>query len=280
MTGAPQNVKGSRSIRVLEVLEAVVASPTPLGVSELMAATGLPRASLHRILNLLDESGYLRTGQRGKGVVGGPRLLELAQSTLTAGHERAHRHGVLSVLSRQIGETCNMSVPDGDAMVYFDGVETEWPLRHQLPVGTRVPLHCTAAGKLYLSRLGPRSRDKLLSVLPLPRHTPNSITDRAGLEAALVDIGREGVGCDNSEFIEDMVAIAVPVTDSAGRMMAALAFHAPTVRMNLGAARKHLPAMRAAAKALSDGADAKSDAADRQPSDEGRRWPSGNQSQP
>ena len=76
--------------------------------------------------------------------------------------------------------------------------------------------------------------------------------DAVGHLSRLAAIRRESVGRDDEEFIEGMVAVAVPITDAEGRMMAALAFHAPKVRMDLGAARDALPRLRAAAQALSD----------------------------
>ena len=66
------------------------------------------------------------------------------------------RQTVLNALAEDVGETCNIAMPERHAMVYLDRVETKWPLRIQLPVGTEVPFHCTASGKMYLSSLKPR----------------------------------------------------------------------------------------------------------------------------
>ena len=252
MAEPDEESKGSRSTRVLKVIEAVVAAGQPMSVTEIGEVTGLPRASLHRIVGLLEREGYLQSGPRGRGLEQGARLTRLARSALAATSERGFRHSVLAALSREIGETCNISVPDGDAMVYLDRVETEWPLRHRLPIGTRVPLHCTAGGKLYLSRLTEANLERLLAVLPLKRHTERTITGPEALLDNLAAIRRESVGTDDEEFIEGMVAVAVPIIDAEGRMVAALAFHAPKVRMDLGAARNALPRLRAAARALSD----------------------------
>ncbi|MCP5368637.1 MAG: IclR family transcriptional regulator [Hyphomicrobiales bacterium] len=244
--------RGSRSIRALEVVEAVIDADGPVTMAALADATGLPRASLHRIVGLLTDEGFLRTEPGGRGLIGGPRLLRLARRTQASAPAMGHRHGILAVVAREVGETFNIAVPAGDGMRYHDRVETEWPLRHQLPIGSQVPLHCTASGKLYLSSLPRRERDKLLSVLPLERHTPKTMTTAAELGPALDEIRRTRCGVDDEEFIDGMVALAVPITDGKGRMIAALAFHAPRVRMSLQQARAFLPVVRRAAAAMSE----------------------------
>ena len=251
MADGKDDNKGSRSIRALEVIEALVDADRPVGVADLAQATGLPRASLHRIVNLLEDEGFMRQEPGGRGYIGGLRLDRLARKCLAANSEQAHRHAILAALSREVGETCNISMPDGDRMRYFDRVETEWPLRHQLPVGSRVPLHCTASGKLYLSQLPRRGRERLLATLPFEGYTSRTITDPAALDAALEALRAEQAGVDDQEFIDGMIAVAVPITDAKGRMVAALACHAPTVRLSLEDARGHLPALRKAAKAMS-----------------------------
>lgn len=158
---------------------------------------------------------------------------------------------IIADLSIEIGETCNFNVPVGSEILYVDRVETRWPLRTLLPVGSRVPLHCTASGKLYLASLSTRKRKQMLAALELKAFTPNTITDANALEAELDKIQREKFAKDECEFIDGMVAVAVSVTDAQGRVAAILACHAPDVRMNVATAIGYLPAIRRAAVALS-----------------------------
>ncbi len=243
--------KVSRSVRALEVVEAIAESDHPMTVVDLMDLTGLPKATLHRMVNVLETEGFLRLDLSGRGYVGGHRLAKLARLTLATTAERSYRHGILAAVSREIGETCNIVISRGAEMFYTDRVETEWPLRHQLPIGSTVPAHCTASGKLYLSSLSKRQTANLVSVLPMEKFTGNTITDRDELMNVLTQMRKDRVGLDNEEFIEGMVAVAVPITDDKGRMLAALAFHAPTVRMDLKRARSYLPVLQKASIALS-----------------------------
>lgn len=243
--------KSSRSLRALEVVEAVANADRPMTVVDLIEPTGLPKATLHRQCNLLEAEGFLRQDISGRGYVGGHRLRRLAHLTLAATAERTYRHGILTSVSHEIGETCNIVIPRGIEMFYSDRVETKWPLRHQLPIGSNVPSHCTASGKLYLSSLTQRQCAELVPVLPLEKFTENTITDADSLLAALAQTRRDRVGVDDEEFIEGMVALAVPINDEKGRMVAALAFHAPSVRMDLNRAKTFLPVLEKAARALS-----------------------------
>ena len=92
----------------------------------------------------------------------------------------------------------------------------------------------------------------MIRAAPLRRYSERTITDADKLVAELARIRAEGVGIDNEEFAAGMVAVAVPVFDRNQRAFAALAVHAPVVRLSLKAARRHLPALRKAAAALSD----------------------------
>jgi DNA-binding IclR family transcriptional regulator len=243
--------KSSRSVRALEVVEVIAGADRPMTVVDLVGPTGLPKATLHRQCNLLEQEGFIRQDISGRGYVVGHRLRSLAHLTLATTVEHTYRHGILTAVSQEIGETCNIVMPLGMEMFYSDRVETKWPLRHQLPIGSNVPTHCTASGKLYLSSLPKNHCATLVSVLPMEKFTDNTIVQPQVLLQALDEIRKDQVGIDDEEFVEGMVAVAVPINDDKGRMVAALAFHAPAVRMDLKKARTYLPTLRKAALALS-----------------------------
>lgn len=243
--------KGSSMRRILAILEKVAEADRPLTPTELNVDLRLPKPTVHRLCSLLEKDGYLQRSVGAKGLTAGPKLRGIALAVLAgAGGERIALHGVLEELAETVGETCNINVPDGNAMRYIDRVEARWPLRLQLPVGSRVPLHCTASGKMFLSSLPPARRRLIVANLPLEPHTRNTITDPERLEAVLERIHDTGFGEDNEEFLEGMVAVAVPVRDGKGRLVATLAMHGPTQRLTLDAARAQLPALRKAAERL------------------------------
>jgi DNA-binding IclR family transcriptional regulator len=123
-------------------------------------------------------------------------------------------------------------------------------VRLTLDVGSHVPLHCTASGKLYLAHLDVEIRDAVIQGLALQRMTATTITAAAALRAECDAIARAGYSCDREEFVGGLIAVAVPVRDAAGAVRAAVAVHAPTARMSLDVAIARLPALRAAAKRM------------------------------
>jgi len=131
-------------------------------------------------------------------------------------------------------------------------VETEWPLRIQLPIGTRVPFYCTSSGKMYLSSLAQNHLRRYLAATDLVARTANTIIDRDRLAEEIAEVRRAGYALDRAEFMDSMVALAVPILDGNGRLMATLSLHAPKQRVDIERALSFLPLMREAAGNLSE----------------------------
>ena len=109
----------------------------------------------------------------------------------------APRHAILESLSNRIGETCNFGVMVGSNAVYLDRIELAWPLGLRFESGSRVPLHCTAMGKLFLSLLPSRKRALLLRTLPLHPYTESTITDPVQLERELDNVRSSRISTDH-----------------------------------------------------------------------------------
>lgn len=244
---------GSRSIRVLEVLEVVGKMGQPATAVDIENLSGLPKATVHRLCNLLMEQGYLRRDITGRGYELGERFSKLAVQAVSNQGPRSERHAILEGVVRDIGETCNITVPSAASMLYLDRVESEWPLRIQLPPGSTVPLHCTASGKLFLANLPRARRDRMIEKLQLEKKSENTITDVETLTAELDKIASNGIGTDNEEFIQGLVAVAVPIRAQNGRMVATLATHGPVIRMPFDVALGHVERLRQAADELAKG---------------------------
>lgn len=239
------------NLRLLLLLEEVAARGVPVTPSEVMRALGLPKPTVHRLFATLEQEGFLQRDIDGKSYAPGRRARELAGGILSSLRVRTARLAILTRLANRIGETCNIALPERDCMVYLERVETEWPLRIQLPAGTRVPFYCTASGKMYLSSLPDHHIDRYLANAELVPHTPRSLTDAPRLRAQLDEIRSAGYAIDDEEFLEGMIALAVPVPDGHGRLFATLSFHAPTQRFDIARAKQHLSQLREAATELS-----------------------------
>lgn len=249
--GSASKEKSSAALRVLKILETVAASPTPMTATEINAVLQLPKPTIHRLCLMLEKQAYLQARLDGRGYLPGKRLSKIALGVfINNDHWRTERHAILQHLSEEVGETCNISIPDGSEMVYFDRVETHWPLRIQLKKNDRVPIYCTASGKLFLNNLPAAKRTRLISRLSFEAFTENTITDSDALKVELKRLSGQDVGIDNEEFMHGMVAVAVPLRNEDGQFIGALAMHAPTARMSLNDAKAQLPKLNVAAQKL------------------------------
>lgn len=240
------------TLRLLTLLEEVVKHGGPVTPTDLAEATDLPKATLHRLFQTLENEGFLQREPDGRSYTVGLRARALAMATLSTQRVRTPRLAIMRALARDTGETCNFAIPDREAMVYLDRVETEWPLRVQFSVGARVPFYCTAGGKLYLSTLSDKRLDSYLRNADLARMTPNTLTDPAALRDEIGRIRAQGHAVDNEEFLDGVIAFAMPLHDRHGRMPAIIAFQAPIQRMSLEQGHTHLPRLRRAAQELSE----------------------------
>ncbi len=242
--GMPTILKG------LVMLEQVVQAQRPIPATEIIEKLNLPKPSVNRILVQLEEEGFLQREPAHKRFLPGPRARQLMLSIMSNEVFGAPRHLILQALSDEIEETCNCTILDGNETVYFDRVEANWPFRIQLPIGSRLPLHCTASGKLFLAYMNPRKRKRLISSVPLKRYTERSITDPELLLEALERVKTDGVGVDNEELMDGMVALSVPVFNEQNEICFTVAVHAPKIRKSLDNLRQYLPSLHKAAGSM------------------------------
>jgi DNA-binding IclR family transcriptional regulator len=241
------------AIRLFSLLEVISEWDEPFSLQELVEETGLPKPTVHRMLQQLDSAGMLQREGDGRHYSTGLRLRKLAGNLLINNTYHGARRIVLRQLMEEVGESCNLTAFSGSEVVYLDRVETAAPLRFYLHPGSRVPAHCSSSGKLFLSQMSPAQRRRLLAHAPLNRYTDKTETDPARLEKELEAIRRNGYAIDNEEFLPGLLCVAVLVPGPAGRSSnLAVALQAPIMRVTLDKALHFLPALQRAATALAD----------------------------
>ena len=233
--------------KALRVLEVVAARQRPLSIAEIAAALDMPQPTAHRIVGTLEKLAFLGREPGKRRIVEGPRFVSLGLGVLQAAAGSGGRHAVLAALARKTGESCNLGVMANGHVVYIDRVESQWPLGLRFETGSRVPLHCTAIGKLLLSRLPDAALENYLANGTLARYTATTITDAARLKAELARIRRQDFSLDNQEFMSGVVCIAVPVAAPRGAVSAGLAISAAEARLTLAGVKRFLPDLRVAA---------------------------------
>lgn len=239
------------TLRLIALLEVVAEWQRPFTLQELVEQTGWPKPTVHRMLQQLESAALLQREGDGRHWGTGVRLRRLAEHLLLHGTCHGARHAVLRTLVGEVGESCNLTALAGSEVVYLDRVETAAPLRFYLQPGSRVPVHCSASGKMLLSQFTPTQRRRLLGHAPLTAYTPKTITDFDRLEAEIRRVRRDGYAIDDEEFLPGLVCVAVLVPAPRGRSNLCLAAQAPVMRLTPDKAVRLLPALQRAALALS-----------------------------
>ena len=250
---ATREHKLGATARSFAILEHVAKSRAPVDVLDIIASLKLPKATAYRLVDWFIGHGYLSREPGRRRLVVGPRLTDLAFGALSSSMRNDTPHVVLQRLVHSLNETCNIGTLLNGEVVYLDRVEADhWPLRLHYTSGSRVPLHCSAIGKLYLAMAPSARRKRLLQSLELRKFTENTIVDGARRDAELRQVRKEQVSFDREEFLMGVICMAVPVIGKNGELLAALAIQAPEARMDAQNARRHLPALRNAANELAE----------------------------
>ena len=228
-TGLPATRHVEAVQRAIAILDELAEARGELGTNEIARRTGINVSTISRILATLASGGLVdhipSTGRYrlGAGVV---RLANAAGLDLRS---LARPH--LEELGRSIGETVTLSVPGEHEAFTLDFVQSQLTVRSVAEVGRVSVAHATAAGKVFLAYGGK------LAEGPLRSFTGRTITERSVLEAELASIRDRGWAQAVGEREDDMNAIAAPVFDRAGKLVAILGVQGPAVRFSPRAMR-------------------------------------------
>lgn len=197
-----------------------------VGIREISAECGVPKSSLHRMLQALKEEGWVYQGGEGNNYRIGLRLLVLAsQSRLRMGLVK-QLHPVMKQISEYCEQTVVLSVVDGRQTVCLHTIESNKRIRIDSQVGSRGPLHAGASGKTLLAFASPELCEEVLSE-QLRSYTPFTITEPERLRRELEKIRRNGYGVSIEELDPGAAAIAVPILDQRGELVAGVSIAGP-----------------------------------------------------
>ena len=238
------------TMRQFALLEALAKMDRFATLQTLVEETGLPKPTVHRMLQQLEMAGMVQRDGDGRQYTTGLRLRQLAETVLLNNTLHGARHLVLRRLVEEVGETCNLTAFNGSEVVYLDRVETPAPLRFYLQAGSVVPAHCSATGKLFLAQMTPSQRRRLLGQVSLERFTPKTITDMDAIEAEIAIVKRDGVGYDREEYLPGLICVAVLVPSTNRASNLGLAIQAPSMRLTPQRVDAAIPALQRAASAL------------------------------
>jgi IclR family transcriptional regulator, pca regulon regulatory protein len=238
--------------RGLAVIRAFDARSPELTLSEVARSTGLTRAAARRFLLTLQDLGYVRTDGRLFSLT--PRVLELGYAYLSALSLPDVAEPHLEELVATVRESSSMSVLDGDDVVYVCRVPTSRIMTVAINVGTRFPAYATSMGRVLLAGLPPDRLDTYLEGVRMAPLTGRTITSVPALRREIGKVAAQGWAVVDQELEEGLRAVAAPIRDRTGRVVAATNVSAAASRTSLDKVRRELlpPLLAAAARIEAD----------------------------
>jgi len=225
--------KESNSIQVIErlakLLDVIAAHDEAVSLKILSAETGLHPSTAFRILASLAEQGFVERTSRGNYQLG-VKLMQLGSHVNSSVDIRKIALPLMEKLRDQLGETINLTVREGDEVVYIERTLAKRMIRVEQVIGSRAPLHVTAVGKLMLGDQGEAACRSYAKRSKLPPYTVNTHTKIATLLQACIDAAKRGYACDNEEAELGVGCIGTLVRDASGQVVAGLSVSAPIER--------------------------------------------------
>jgi IclR family pca regulon transcriptional regulator len=238
--------------RGLAVIRAFDATHAELTLSEVAAATGVTRAAARRFLLTLAELGYVRSEGRYFSLTA--RVLELGYAYLSSLSlpEVAEPH--LEALAAEVNESSSVSVLDGQDVVYVARVPTSRIMTVVISVGTRFPAYATSMGKVLLAGLPDDELEVYLAAVRLEPLASRTVTSVAALRGELARVRAQGWALVNQELEDGLRAVAAPIRDRTGKVVAAVNVSAHASRTSLEVMRRDLlpPMLKTAARIEAD----------------------------
>jgi DNA-binding IclR family transcriptional regulator len=217
--------------RAFEILELFL-ERDELSPPDIVAQLGLPRTSVHELVNTLLERGYLtRSATDGRKVRLGSRIFELGSRYADSIDLTREGQAVARLTEARCQETVQVMIRDLDHVFYVAKVDSTHSVRLVSAVGRRLPAHCTAGGKVLLAATSDEEFDELFTRRgSLPAMTSRTITDPSILRAELDRVRQEGIAWEYCESNEAVACVAAPVRDATGAVTAAMSISVPIIR--------------------------------------------------
>jgi IclR family transcriptional regulator, pca regulon regulatory protein len=206
--------------RGLAVIRAFGYRRVSLTITDVAEATGLTRATARRFLLTLVRMGYVRNDGREYWLR--PRVLELGYAYLSGIELPEAAKPFMDELVEEIGESTSIAVRDDNDIVYVAHVAPQRVMTINVPIGGRDPLYCTALGRVLLAAEPAEELDRYLKSAELTAFTRATVTDPGGLRQALATVVTDGYSLIEDELEDGLVALAVPLRDADGTVVAAM----------------------------------------------------------
>jgi IclR family acetate operon transcriptional repressor len=221
------------SIQVIDrsarLMEAIAAANAPASLKILSAETGLHPSTAFRILGSLIQVGFVERDSAGHYFIG-RKISSLANSVRRGVDVREEARDIMEQLRDEIGETVNLTVREGDEVIYIERATPNRMMRVEQVIGSRAPLHVTAVGKLMLGELGDSFLKAYSERSGLKPYTPHTLSSMQALKQGVHEATAKKFAYDNEEAEVGVGCIGVLIHDNTGEVVAGLSVSAPIER--------------------------------------------------
>ncbi|WP_199259735.1 HTH-type transcriptional regulator BhcR [Paracoccus binzhouensis] len=238
--------------RALDILD-LIATSNGLTLTEIAQRLDMAPSTVHRVLVTLAARGVAESDGQSQAWHVGPTAFRHGSAFMRRSGLVERARPLLRRLMEQTGETANLGILNGDAVLFLSQAETHETIRAFFPPGTRSALHASGIGKALLAHARPADLKRMLRELTLERFTDMTLTDPQALLEDLARIRVRGYSLDNEERTPGMRCIAAPIFDLAGEAAAGISVSGPTLRMSDARLAAMSDAVIAAARELSLG---------------------------
>jgi DNA-binding IclR family transcriptional regulator len=216
--------------RTLDIIEALAVNRTGIGVTELSKGLNLHKSTVHRLLTTLMVRKYVEQDSESGKYRLSVKLFELGNAVLSKLNMRAHALPFLRELRDRTRETVQLSIVDQNEVLYIDVLESPEKIGVKAAIGERVPLYCTASGKIWLAGLPDDRFMEVLRGLEFKSHTPSTITSVDKLKDDVLKARESSVARDLGEYDEDLYGLGAAIKNYRGRVIACISLAVPSSR--------------------------------------------------
>lgn len=219
--------------RVMDIIELLSTSTQGMGVTEIGNKLKLHKSTVHRLINSLARRGYIEKDPKTSLYKIGLKFVEISSLHLHQLELKTEATPFMHRLAEVTKQVSHLAILDESDVVYIEKVDIVQSIRLYSQIGKRIPVYCSALGKVLLSSESIEKQRQVLDSIKLKSFTENTITDRMALEIELYKTKQMGWAVDNEEHEEGVRCIAAPVRDFTGKVIAALSISGDKNSINI-----------------------------------------------
>ncbi len=218
----PANYKRVPAIdKSFSILELITHARHPLGFAEIVRELGLNKSTVFNILHTLNDLGVLDKGPDGLFHLG-PRLFILGNAAAKGSELIQTVHPYLVKINNEYRVSAFLGILSGTEVIIIDKADMAQKVKISSEIGMKIPLFAGVAGKALLSQLPDQDVDKIVENYRFKKYTPKTNTDRREIKKEIIKVSETGVACDMEEYIEGLVAVAVPIKTNRDELQATI----------------------------------------------------------